>query len=288
MLHQDEEKARLRRERTREAIALAMDSRWEEAVAANQSILQAVPTDVDALNRLGRALMELGRYGEAKAAYEKGLEVDPDNGIARKNLLRLAEVKEAAKEVKGAKGAKGAKGEAGKVAPHLFVGEEGKVGVVALNFLAPKEVLARMAVGDEVVLKVRKPNLVVVNGQGEYLGTLESRHGLRLVKLMKGGNKYTAAIARLDRGVVKVVIREVFRHPAQAGRPSFPARAVEGFRPYVRDTMIRRERGEEGEEEEEYAEEAEGEAGGRAEEGLLEGTLNIFEVPVMEEGEEEE
>jgi hypothetical protein len=43
MFHQDEEKARLRRERTKEAIALAMDSRWEEAVVANQSILEAVP-----------------------------------------------------------------------------------------------------------------------------------------------------------------------------------------------------------------------------------------------------
>jgi len=277
MLHQDEEKARLRREHTKEAIALAMDSRWEEAVAANQSILQAVPTDVDALNRLGRALMELGRYKEAKAAYEKALEVDPDNGIARKNLSRLAVLKEPAREVKV---------ETGKVAPHLFVGEEGKVGVVTLSFLAPNEVVARMAVGDEVVLKVKKPNLVVANGQGEYLGTVESRHGLRLVKLMKGGNKYTAAIARLDQGSVKVVIREVFRHPAQAGRPSFPARSVEGFRPYVRDSMIRHDRGEEGEEEEEYAEEAEAEAGRHVEEGVLEGTLNIFEVPAMEEEEE--
>jgi tetratricopeptide (TPR) repeat protein len=279
MLHQDEEKARLRRERTREAIALAMDSRWEEAVAANQSILQAVPTDVDALNRLGRALMELGRYGEAKAAYEKALESDPVNGIARKNLLRLAVVKEAAHEVRG---------ETGKVAPHLFVGEEGKVGVVVLNFLAPKEVVARMAVGDEVVLKTKRPNLVVVNGQGEYLGTVESRHGLRLVKLMKGGNKYTAAIASLNQGAVKVVIREVFRHPVQAGRPSFPARVVEGFRPYVRDSMIRYERGEEGEDEDEYAEEAEVGAGGHVEEVLGEGPLNVFEAPVMEEGEEEE
>lgn len=276
MLHQDEEKARLRRERTKEAIALAMDSRWEEAVVANHAILQAVPTDVDALNRLGRALMELGRYPEARGAYEKALEADPDNSIARKNLQRLAVVKAARKAVKP---------DAGKVAPQSFVGEEGKVGVVSLSFLAPKDVLARVAVGDEVVLKIRKPNLIVQNAKGEYLGTVESRHGLRLAKLMNGGNKYTAAIASLGQNGVKVVIREVSRHPSQVGRPSFPARA-EGFRPYMRGSMIKYERGEEGEDGEEYVEEAEAEAGEPVEEGLLEGPLHVFEVPAIEEEEE--
>jgi tetratricopeptide (TPR) repeat protein len=278
MFNQDEETGRLRRERTKEAIALAMDSRWEEAAVANQSILEAVPTDVDALNRLGRALMELGRYSEAKSAYERALELRPDNSIARKNLSRLESLKEASAEVKS---------EGGKVAPQFFVAEEGKVGVVSLNFLAPKEVLARMAIGDEVVLKVRDPNLVVENAQGEYLGVVESRHGLRLAKLMQGGNKYAAAVASLNDGAVKVVIQEVDRHPAQVGRPSFPARTAQAFRPYLRDSMIMYEREEEGEVEEEYAGEFEDEAEERVEEVLLEESINPFESSMMEEEEEE-
>ena len=57
-----EEKARLRRQRTELAINLAMQSRWEEAVRVNQSILEVYPTDADAHNRLGKALTELGQY----------------------------------------------------------------------------------------------------------------------------------------------------------------------------------------------------------------------------------
>ena len=50
----------------KEAIALAMQGRWEEAVAANRAILELFPEDVDAYNRLGSALMELGEYAFKK------------------------------------------------------------------------------------------------------------------------------------------------------------------------------------------------------------------------------
>ncbi|HJW88869.1 MAG TPA: tetratricopeptide repeat protein, partial [Dehalococcoidia bacterium] len=66
MNYLQEDEARLRRLRAREAIALAMQSRWEEALEANRAIIEAFPTNVDAYNRLGRALMELGRYPEAR------------------------------------------------------------------------------------------------------------------------------------------------------------------------------------------------------------------------------
>ena len=39
----------------------------------------------------------------------------------------------------------------------------------------------------------------------------------------------------------KVIISEVFRHPSQAEMPSFPARADDGFRPYVKDSMLKYE-----------------------------------------------
>ena len=67
----------------REAVDLAMESRWEDAAKKNRAILDSFPTDVDAYNRLGRALMEMGAYAEAKEAYNKAVELDPHNGIAR-------------------------------------------------------------------------------------------------------------------------------------------------------------------------------------------------------------
>jgi hypothetical protein len=232
MPDREEDKARLRRKASQEAIFLAMQSRWQEAVTVNQSIIELFPTDIDAYNRLGRAFTELGEFAKAKEAYSRALELAPDNGIAQKNLQRLSLL--SASKVK-------VKEERREVAPDLFIGEMGKAGVVNLQNLAPKEVLARMAAGNQVYLKVRGQQLIVENGKGEYLGLVEPPHGFRLARLIEGGNKYTAAIVNIDNSTARVIIREVFQHPSQIGRPSFPVKAVEGFQPHVKDTLLRHE-----------------------------------------------
>ena len=90
MVHDKEEQARLIRQASRQAIALAIEGRWREAVEANKGILESFPNDVDTLNRLGRAHIELGEYAEARSAYTRAKELDPYNSIADKNLRRLA------------------------------------------------------------------------------------------------------------------------------------------------------------------------------------------------------
>jgi len=230
MPDREEDKARLRRKASQEAISLAMQSRWQEAVTVNQSIIELFPTDIDAYNRLGRAFMELGEFAKAKAAYSRGLELDPDNAIAQKNLQRLSLLSTSKIKVKE---------ERREVSPDLFIGEMGKAGVVNLQNLAPREVLASMAAGNQVYLKVRGQQLIVESEHGEYLGLVEPPHGFRLARLIEGGNKYTAAIVNIDNITARVIIREVFQHPSQIGRPSFPVRAVEGFYPHVKDTLLR-------------------------------------------------
>ena len=232
MPDREEDKARLRRKASQEAISLAMQSRWQEAVAVNKSIIELFPTDIDAYNRLGRAFMELGEFAKAKEAYSRGLELDPNNAIAQKNLQRLSLLPASKVKVKE---------ERREVAPDLFIGEMGKAGVVNLQNMAPGEVLARMAAGNQVYLKVRGQQLIVENEQGEYLGLVGPPHGFRLARLIEGGNKYTAAIVSVDNKTARVIIREVFQHPSQVGRPSFPVKAVEGFQPHVKDTLLRHE-----------------------------------------------
>ncbi len=68
MPDREEDTARLRRKASQEAIALAMQSRWQEAVVVNNGIIESFPTDVDAYNRLGRAYTELGQFAKAKEA----------------------------------------------------------------------------------------------------------------------------------------------------------------------------------------------------------------------------
>ena len=72
-----------------EAIALALESRWPEALAVNQALVERHGTDEDTLNRIGKALMELGQREEALASYSSSLQMNPLNLIAQKNVRKL-------------------------------------------------------------------------------------------------------------------------------------------------------------------------------------------------------
>jgi hypothetical protein len=243
MFDTTDEKARLKRQMTKEAIDLAMQGQWREAISVNKAIIENVPVDVDAYNRLGKAHMELGEYDLAKEAYNNALELDSDNAISKKNLSRLAQLEGVPSKTRE---------ERPKAAPHIFIGDVGKAGVFNLHEVASGPVLAKMSAGDQVFLKIIGQHIVVENEDGEYLGKLEPQYGYRLARLIEGGNEYTSAIVSVDDSMARVIIREVFQHPSQTQRLSFPARAVEGFRPHVKDTLLRQ-----GGAEEEYLEEAE-------------------------------
>lgn len=120
MAYHEEEQLKLKRLKTKQAIALAMQGKWQEAIDINKTILDIFPDDVDAYNRLGRAYMEKGIYPDAKKAYEKSLNLDPYNAIAKKNLIRLSQMQEAPKS---------AKEHVHTVEPQ-FIEEAGKSGVV--------------------------------------------------------------------------------------------------------------------------------------------------------------
>jgi tetratricopeptide (TPR) repeat protein len=62
----------------------------EEMIAANQCILEQQPNDVVALNRLGRAFEAVGWDEAACVSFEKVLEIDPGNAIAKRRLQSLA------------------------------------------------------------------------------------------------------------------------------------------------------------------------------------------------------
>ena len=236
MTHYQAGEARIRRRRTQEAISLAMQGRWDEAIDANRSIIEIFPSDINAYNRLGKALTELGKYSDARDAYTQALKIDSRNSIAMKNLQRLSLLKDARQ----------APGEGHtRVIPQIFIEETGKAGVAVLEQLAPGEVLAKLAPGDSVELVTKGQGLLVNNDQGEYVGHIEPKIGVRLAKLIEGGNRYTANIASSTDGEVKIIITEVYQHPSQAGRLSFTAKGDDGFRSYVKGSILKYELGEE-------------------------------------------
>ena len=242
MTRDDERQLRYKQQRSKEAIDLAMQARWQEAVAVNKEILESFPEDVDTNNRLGRAYLELGDYAKAREAYGRSVQLDPYNAIAARNMRRLNDIKEGAQ----------AEVETDKVEPQQFIEEIGKAGVVTLLELAPKEKRASTVAGDKAVLKTDGSSLAVENGRGDYLGKVEPKHALRLIRLMVGGNRYSAVVVKSAAESVTVMVRETYQHPDQAGKLSFPPRGMEEFRPYVGDKLLKRGPEEEEEDESGY------------------------------------
>jgi len=238
---EEKEKARLRQRLSKEAIDLALQGRWEEAEAVNRDIIEKFPTDVEAYNRLGRALTESGDFDGAKGAYFKTLELAPENVIAKKNVARLTSLSESMATLSSdPQKASTRRAQARRVARDLFITEMGKAGVVNLHNMAPGEVLAKMGFGDQVYLEARGQHLIVVSQSGEYLGEVEPRQGLRLIKLMRGGNRYDVAILNVEEDKVHVIIKEVYQHPSQVGRPSFLVKATEHLRTRIKESLLRR------------------------------------------------
>jgi hypothetical protein len=212
MLRTDE-RPKYRKERAKRAIALAMESRWAEAVTANMALVADFPDDLESYNRLGKALMELGRIGDAKRAFRRALQISPHSSIAIKNLERLDQLGEEDVRI--------------SIKPstsrHAFIEESGKAGATSLVSLAPSRLLLKMAPGHPVNLSVQGGALQVEDSLGEYLGRVEPRLASRLARLMMGGSRYEAAVTSVGENEMTIIIREVFRHPSQGNAPSFPA-----------------------------------------------------------------
>jgi len=235
------------------AIAHATRGEWEEAVDANRGLLELGP-DIDASNRLGKALAELGRHAEALEAYEEALKRDATNRIAQRNVERLRVLVGAEKQPGNGKG------RSGKAPATVFIEEMGKTGRARLINLAAPRVLAPLSPGDAVELKVEKDELVATVGD-KAIGSVEPRFAARLLKLIAGGNRYEAAITTIhDAGTeVTIIIREVFTHPSNFGKVSFPtlSQGGGGIRPYLKGNALRYDDDDEVEEADEDSEEVE-------------------------------
>ena len=233
MVFQAEDGTRTKKRQANTAIQMALQGHWEQAVDLNRSILESFPADVDACNRLGKALTELGRYADASDSYMKAIEIDPLNLIARKNLSRLAALGKTAPKKKSRKAANQ------KLPPDMFIEERGKTTITELA-RPEMEVVNQLSAGDLVKLaRDKKGNVFVQTMAGERFGDVEARLGQRLVKLLDGGNEYVTAISSLHEDGVKLFIRETLQGASQAGKLSFPATVTESVRPNVRSRLGR-------------------------------------------------
>jgi tetratricopeptide (TPR) repeat protein len=229
MSFHENQQGKIKRLTSKQAVSLAMEGRWQEAIEVNKAIIEKFPNDVEACNRLGKAYLETGEYALAKTTYQKALELDQYNTIAKKNIQRL--------ELLGS-GAAAPSASAEKAVPNLFIEEIGKAGVVILYQIAPSDRLVKMMAGDKVFLKPQDSSLVVMNVREEYLGLVPTKFAHRLLKLIAGGNKYTCVVVNSNENAISVIIRETYQDPSQIDQVSFPGRKLEEIQPFAGDHIF--------------------------------------------------
>jgi tetratricopeptide (TPR) repeat protein len=276
-----------RRQLIEDARLAAIEGRWGNALTINQQLIDKTPRDAAAFNRVGKAQLELGNVQEAIDAYTSSLKIDPANMIARRNLQRLEQL--------GGRGGEVAS-RAKRLTPRtsVFIQEVGKTWVDELVNPASIDVLAEVASGEALEIKVKGDRLVVYRSDGAQLGEIEPRTAGRVIQLMAGGNTYEIYALGQSAAGLRIILRETFRDPSNADRVSFP-RQISQAGKYLRERDLLRQRDEadfyfSDEEEEEGEVEAEGEAAetpDEDEENVAEGEEFITEGEEPEEAEED-
>lgn len=215
----------------KQAIKASLIGVWEEAIKLNQKILQYQPKNIPALNRLGRAFWKKGNLAEARKTYSQTLKIDRYHPIASKNLKRLNDLGRIKKATP-------------KKAPPLseaFLEEPGKTKTVKLTRLADSKVLSELDSGDLIKLVPKKRTVSIVREDGIYLGSLPEDLSLRLLRLIKGGNRYQAFVQSVNRQHLEIFIREVFRSPRLKNLPSFTPGGLQ-YIPFLSPATIHEEK----------------------------------------------
>ncbi len=195
-----------------QAISAALKSSWLEAITANNQLLEENPLDIEALNRLAHAYKQAGEIKKAQTAYRKVLKLDRFNPIATKNLWLLERLPKNLKNFSDCPGNFAQK----------FLEEPGKTKVVNLINLAPLRTILSLSYGSPVNLFIKRRTVTVVSLTGTYLGALPDDLSTKLIRLLKGGNRYEAFVKSVGKNSLTVFLRELFRSSRFKTSPTFP------------------------------------------------------------------
>ena len=196
-----------------EAVTAALSGNWEEAVDLNYRASEQAPEDVGTYNRLATALIELGRFSEARTAANNAITRDPDNKIARKHVDRLSQLDGPVASAPVTSGSRMAL---------RFITDSAKATVTELLNPAPVRILATVSPGQQLFPKDNGVRMDLHTRAGERIGSMEVHIAQRLRKLMASGNEYDFSVAKLSEVALAVLISETKCAPGMSAVVSFP------------------------------------------------------------------
>ena len=204
---------KIRQKKTKLAINFAMHGQWKHAINANQDILSIFPNDLDALNRLGKSFSELGDIKNAKVTFQNVLNLSPGNHIAVKNLERLKFINSKIPNIQSQRPSNS----------NTFIEGSGKSCVGSLKKVAKPTVLLQLAPGEDMKLQQNRNILIACDDSGNKIGEIDTKLGARIIRLINGGNKYSASIISCGDNWINIILRETFKSPSQKSIISFPS-----------------------------------------------------------------
>jgi hypothetical protein len=198
----------------KQSIQAALTQDWNKASTLNQKILKIDDKNIEALNRLAKAKIELRIFDEAKAILEKVLNLDKFNSIAKANLER-------AQRTQTKKTKADFSTSISKIQIVSFIEEPGKTKTVTLVNLGERQSTDCLQSGEEIKFHPLKRKIKVLSLEGNYLGSLPEDISLTLSHHINLGSKFQGFIKGCNTKQINVFIKEVSKSPKLKGVAPF-------------------------------------------------------------------
>ena len=154
----------------------------------------------------------MGKIKQAKTTYKKVLGLDSLNPIAIRNLKRLADTKSLGKSLKK---------QSVTYVHNTFLEETGKTKIIELVNLSQPRITANLRTGQPLSISIKRLKIFIQDMEKQYIGVLPDDIGKRLIKFIKGGNKYETCVRSANNHAVIVFIKETKRATRFRNQPSF-------------------------------------------------------------------
>ncbi|MDR0463028.1 MAG: tetratricopeptide repeat protein [Pseudomonadales bacterium] len=188
------------------AISAAKKESWDEAISVNNEILEKDAQNIGALNRIAMAHLRIGDTKQAQEFYNQVLELDKANAIAQKQLQNI----------------KNNVVSFPKFSAQNFIEEPGIAKIIQLHRLAGKNVLEKLVVGQDLILKPKSRYISIETIEKIYIGSLPEDISARLTRLIETGNEYLCQVHNVSYNHCDVFVKETKRSSNNQNQHSFP------------------------------------------------------------------
>lgn len=174
-----------------QAIEASIKGNWRDAVRLNCEILKTCKQNIEALNRLSFAYVQIGKRTLARQTINNVLQIDKFNQIAKKNSFLIKKVHLPTSNID-------------------FIEEPGITKIIALVDVGEKNSLSKIRSGTKLGMKIRRRR-ICLSADCVYIGKLPEDLNKNFICLIKKGHTYEFFFKSFDQRRVQVLLRETPR-----------------------------------------------------------------------------